>query len=248
MSAAALTNEFAKMRHLRVGVVAAVVVAAVAGLSLMTAFTSPDFREPAGRSWLLLLAGMSLAVPLVCPVLLAVLASRQTDIEHQSNGWLSSASCGLPPGRLCRTKVLALGLVASGSTIAAVLLVVAAGSTIGMRDALPVGLVVGFTACVLVVNLVLLALHVVLSAFVDNQLVGLGVGVLGTLVAVFSAGWPAWAAGLTPWGHYSLARAADYAGGDLVALSPSYAALASLGLLAAVAFALTTRRLDRSEA
>ena len=123
MNAPAVVNEFAKMRHLRVGVIAVIMVLAVLGLSLFTIVSSPDFDPDSPTAWNGLLAGMSLGIPLIFPLLLAVLASRQTDIEHQGNGWLLQATSGLTPGGVCRAKLIALGVVVTVVTIGSSLLV-----------------------------------------------------------------------------------------------------------------------------
>ena len=88
MNTRAAVNEFTKMKHLRIGLVAGVMVVAVVALSLYTVVSSPDFSPEDPTAWNALLAGMSLGFPLLSPLLLAVLASRQTDIEHTGNGWL----------------------------------------------------------------------------------------------------------------------------------------------------------------
>ncbi len=243
-----MANEFAKMRHLRMGLIASVMVVIVTGLSVAGAATSPAFAVPSGRSWEALLGGMSLAVPLASPLLLAVLASRQVDIEHQGNGWLLSQTSGVTPGGLCRIKLLAVGIVVAVVTILESVLVLVAGLLLGVPDRVPAGLWAGYTASVLVANLVVLALHVLLSARIDNQLVGLGIGVLGTIVAVFATALPPAMAHLTPWGYYALVAAAGYQGTQLVALTPAYGSIAALGAVAAVLFVIVTGRFDRREA
>ncbi|MEU6714920.1 ABC transporter permease [Nonomuraea sp. NPDC046802] len=248
MSPHAVVNEFAKMRRLKVGLLAAVMVVGVAGLSVFSSITSPDFADPAKRSWETLLAGLSLAMPLASPLLLAVLASRQVDIEHQGNGWLSSATAGLTPGGLCRVKLAAVGVIVAAGTVLESVLVLGAGLVLGVSKPVPAGLWLGFTLCMAVTNLVLLAFHILFAAKIDNQLVGLGVGVLGTLIAVFATGLPAALAHMTPWGYYALAKAADYQGGHLVMLSPSYPSVAALAVLGAALFLLATGRFDRQEA
>ncbi|MEV5326379.1 ABC transporter permease [Nonomuraea sp. NPDC052634] len=239
---AAVANEFAKMRHLRMGVVASVMVIIVVGLSVGSAATSPAFAEAAGRSWEALLAGMSLAVPLASPLLLAVMASRQVDIEHQGNGWLLSQTSGLTPGGLCRIKLLAVGIVVAAATVLESVLLLGAGLLLGVPDPVPAGLWAGYTASVSVANLVVLALHILLSARIDNQLVGLGIGVLGTIVAVFATALPPAAAHVTPWGYYALAAAAGYEGERLVAMTPAYGSIAALGVVAAAFFLFITGR------
>ena len=249
MNAKAVVNEFAKMRHLRVGVLAVIMVLAVLGLSLFTIVSSPDFDPDSPAAWNGLLAGMSLGIPLIFPLLLAVLASRQTDIEHQGNGWLLQAASGLTPGEVCRAKLIALGVVVTTVMIGTSLLVLVAGKLLaGILPPVPLGHWVGFTGCMLVVNLVVLALHILLSAKIDNQLVALGIGVLGTILAVFSQGLPAAAAHLTPWGYYALARAADYAASGYVAIPLSYPSIAALAVIVGVLFFVITHRFDRQEA
>lgn len=247
----AVANEFAKMRRLRVPAIAIVLVIGIAGLSCL-ALTAPDFAEsiadPAAHPWQHLLRGMTFAVPLAAPILLAVLASRQVDIEHLGNGWLLSQTSGLTPGQLCRVKFVATGLVLVAATLTASALVCVVGKLAGIAVAFPTGQWLGYTASAVVVNLVLLAAHLLLAARIENQLVGLGVGVLGAFLAVISSGAPAWLAHCTPWGYYALATPVDYRDGVLVSTAPSYLGVIALGLVGAVSFMLFTRLFDRREA
>lgn len=249
MNAPAVINEFAKMRHLKVGVFGLAMVVAVVALALFALVSNPDVDLGDSSAWNALLAGMSLGIPLVSPLLLAVLASRQTDMEHQGNGWLLQATSGLTPGGLCRAKFMALGLVVAVLTVVQSLLVLLAGKVLaGILPPAPLGHWAGFTLCMLAVNLVVLAMHILISAKVENQLVALGIGVLGTLLAVFSQGLPPVAAHLTPWGYYSLARAADYDVSEYVTLPLAYPSIAALTLVAALLFTVFTSRFDRQEA
>lgn len=247
MTAHALVNEFTKLRHLGIRLVAGVMVIGAVALSLVSALASSiSPTEP--HAWLTLLAGLSLAVALTSPLLIAVMASRQVEVEHHGNGWLLAATAGDSRGGLCRSKLVALGIVVTVATALQNLLVLGGGLALGITEPAPVATWLGFALCVLAVNLTLLAFHILFSACVENQLVGLGIGVLGTLIASFAMGLPNRVAHATPWGYYSLAQVADYRGGELVALSPSYASITALAAVAAVAFTLLTRRLDRQEA
>lgn len=245
MSARVVANEFAKMRHLKISLVATALAAAVVGLSVFYATSYPDFAD---QPWVLLLASMSLAVPLTSPFLLAVLASRQVEIEHRGNGWLLSQTSGITPGGLCRVKLLALGAVVTVATMLQSVLLVGAGLLMGVTAPVPIGLWLVYTASVLAINLVILALHILLSARIDNQLVGLGIGALGTIVAAFATALPAWFLHATPWGYYELAAAAGWRDGGFVALTPSYASIAALGVAGAVVFVFITSVFDRQEA
>lgn len=245
----AVANEFAKMRHLRVGLVATLMILGVLALSLFAVVSSPDFNPDTPGAWNALLAGMSLGIPLISPLMLAVLASRQTDIEHQGNGWLLSATSGITPGGLCRAKLVSLGVIVTVVTVGTSLVVLAFGKLLaGIPPAVPLGHWVGFTLCMLVVNLAVLALHILISAKIENQLVALGVGVLGCILAVFSQGLPAAAAHVTPWGYYALAQAAGYEGDQIQALPISYPSIAALAVIVGALFAVLTFRFDRQEA
>lgn len=249
-SVSVLANEFAKMRHLRIGLVAIVMVVCVVGLSLMGAMISPEFADPARRSWEPLLDSMSVAVPLTSPTLLAVLASRQVDIEHRGNGWLLSQTSGITPGGLCRVKLFALGAIVTAAKVLESVLLIGAGLLLSITAPVPIGLWLGYTVSVLVANLVILALHILLSARIDNQLVGLGIGVIGTLVAVFASGYPAWLAHATPpWGYYALAAVTEWRDGAPapVTITPSYPSIAALGVVGGVVFLLITSMFDRQE-
>lgn len=248
MNTRAVANEFAKMRRRRVGLIATIMVFGVLALSMFAVVPSPDFSPDAPGAWNALLAGMSLGIPMISPLLLAVLASRQTDIEHRGNGWLSQSTSGITPGGVCRAKLAALGIIVSAITIGTSLIVLVFGKSLaGILPAAPLGHWAGFTFCMVVVNLAVLALHILLSAMVENQLVALGIGLLGCISAVFSQGLPTAAAHVTPWGYYALAQAAGYQGDRIQALQIAYPSIAALAVIVGVLFAVLTVRFDRQE-
>lgn len=247
MRTSVIVNEFAKMRHLHVVLLAALLAVVLTGFSLATGVMNPDFDRTHDGAWNALLAAFGGAAALAAPLLVALLASRQTDVEHTGGGWLPAATSGVSPGALCRAKLLALSVLATTAIVAASAALSAAGFLLGVTAPWPVLRWVGCTAAIVVVSLVLLAVHVLLAARVENQLVGIGIGLLGTVVAMIVGGFPAWVAHVTPWGYYSLAAAAGYAGADLVPLQPSHPSIVGLALVAAIVFGVLTRRLDRQE-
>ena len=140
MSAKIVTNEFAKMRHLRIGLLVALLPFGVAGLTAFRASASGMFSQlddPDGFAWKMLFAALGLSVTLIAPLLLAVLASRQVEMEHLGNGWLLSATSGVTPGRLCRAKFLALGTLVVAATILQSLLLIAFGVLAGITSPFP---------------------------------------------------------------------------------------------------------------
>ena len=230
------------MRRLRVPPLVIVLVAGVVALS------ARELTTPAGQSWDGLLLALAFAFSLVVPVPIAILASRQVDPEYHGNGWILAHTAGVRAGRLCRAKFVVTGAVTSVATLFAAGSVAVAGRLGGIAAGFPPAWWLGWVAAVAVVNLVLLALHLVLSAWVENQLVGLGVGVLGVFIGATASAFPTWVTHLTPWGYYTLLRPADFAAdGELVPLDPAYPSVVVLGLAGATAFGLLTHRLDRQE-
>lgn len=241
-------NEWAKTRGLRVWPVAALLGLAHAAVVAFVAATSPEFAEGGERAWNVLLNGLVQAATLASPVLIAVLASRQVDIEHTGGGWLLAATSGTGCGRLCRAKFVTLGVLVGGVTAAVSLLALVGGlAAIGPDASPPWTRWLVATLSVLIVTLVLLGLHILVAVRWENQLIGLGVALLGLVFAVFAAGLPAWAAHLAPWGYFALALPAEYVGTTLTAVPPGSGSVVALGVVAAGLFALATHALDRQE-
>lgn len=248
---AAVANEFAKMRHLRIGLFVALLLFGAAGLTAFRASASGMFSQlddPDGFAWKIVFASLGLAVTLIAPLLLAVLASRQVEMEHLGSGWLLSATSGLTPGRLCRAKFCALGTLVVSATILQSLLLVVFGLLAGITSPFPLEHWLGYTASVVVINLAVLAFQLLLSARIENQLVCLGVGVVGVFIGTFGAVLPDWLLHLMPWGYYSLATPADYVGMKLVYFDLPYPSILALAVVGSFLFLFITSRFDRQEA
>ena len=99
-----------------------------------------------------------------------------------------------------------------------------------------------------VINLVVLAFHLLLSARIENQLVCLGVGVVGVFIGVFGSAFPDWLLYLTPWGYYPLAMPTDFVGMELVYLDLPYLSILALAVVGGSLFLFITGRFDRQEA
>lgn len=251
MNREAVVNEFAKMRHLKVGLVVALLLAGVVGMVAFYSLASgllATLDDPHGAPWKTVFAALATAVSLISPVLLAVLASRQVEIEHSGNGWLASSTSGVTPGQLCRAKFAALGLLVALATIAWGVLLIGFGLAIGVTAPAPIGRWAGYIASLLVINLAVLAFHLLLSAKVENQLACLGVGVLGVFIAYFGTILPGWVAHLLPWGYYSLTIPADYVGTDLVYFDLPYLSVLALAVVGGGLFLVITGRFDHQEA
>lgn len=241
--------EFAKMRRLRVWLLAALISAATLAFSAMQLF-SPSYvariNDPATGHWGAFLLFYAMIKAMTAPILAAVLASRQVEIEHQGNGWTMAATLGLSRGRLCLTKIAALTpIVAVTSTFELGGLVVASRLA-GARVPLPTGSWAWYAAASFAVTMVLLAGSVWLAARVEQQLVTLGIGVLGAFVGVFTMLMPEWLAMSLPWGYYAVTVPYAMTGvGAPVDVAVPWPFVTSFFLLSAAILAAGFRLLDR---
>ena len=250
MTVRTVRNEYAKMRHLRIGLIAAILLLGVCALTVLSALSSGlvDHRFDAdGDGWRLLMASLHGAVGLTSPLLLAVMASRQVEVEHSGQGWMSSATAGTTPGRLCRVKLLALGLLIFPIPAAWGALVVIVGRAVGLTAPVPVPRLLALVASLAVINLAVLGAQLLASARVENQLGPLALGLIGILLSVFAPTMPMWARYLSPWTAYGLIVPADFAGTDLVDVDMRLVNLAVLAGAGALLFVVATVRLDRRE-
>ena len=96
-------------------------------------------------------------------------------------------------------------------------------------------------------DLALCAFHVWLAAVVENQLIGVGVGLIGSFIGVYMLLAPASVARLVPWGYYAVISCARMEGATARYTAPAPGWVAGFLVLSAVLFAVATRRLDRIE-
>lgn len=251
MNVNAIANEFAKMRHLRVSVFIALLAISVAVMSMYNAFGSGVFGrldDPDGYGWKMLFGGLHMGASFIAPILLAVIASRQVEIEHTGNGWLSSATSGLTPGQMCRAKFVSLGVLVAAATAVWGVVIVAFGTLIGISAPAPLGRWAAYIGALIIINLAVLAFQILLAAKVENQLVCIGIGLVGMFLAIFGELFPSWLAHLIPWGYYPLTVQADYVGDVPVYFDLPYLSVIGLAVVGGGLFLFLSARFDRQEA
>lgn len=249
----ALRLEVAKIRRLRTLPVLLVLVAT------SVLFGSFGFFGPTGQSiahtphawpWASALMLVTMVNALIHPILVAVITSRQVDIENTGGGWTLNASVGLTPGKVCRAKLVVI------SCVIAIACALQMGGTVllGLISSItvPFDLVPWATYFLLlwILDTVLAVIHVLLSARVENQIVSVGVGLLGAFAAMYLLLAPLEVARLVPWGHYAVIATTrmDEASLSGVAYdSPLTGWFLILVALAAVLFFFVTHRMDRIE-
>lgn len=240
--------EFRKMHRLHsvfVVISLVVAVAALSSASLFSSGTRETFNDPAAAPWAALLLSYTMMAAMTSPILTAVLASRQTDIEHPALGWILAATAGRTAGGMCRAKLVALTALLFPATVVQSLLVIGLGNFAGIGvpfDALPWAI---YTLSLFALNVAFCALHIWLAARVENQLISMGVGILGAFLAVFSLLMPEAVSRVIPWGYYAVISQVGQSDQGVAFIDPPYLWIAMFLFLVALAFASGTRQLNR---
>lgn len=246
--------EVLKMRRLRVLLVTAILITVsilMSALQLASMSRHGQLSDPSAQPWESLLLSTAFYNPMIQPIFVAVLASRQTDIEHTGAGWNLAATSGLTPGALCRVKLAALSLLIVPAAIAesAVLIVIA--RAIGVSLPLDIGPWVTYTVLLALVNTAMCAYHLWLAAVVENQLVVMSAGLLGGFIGVYMMLAPPMLARLLPWGYYAIITPVTMSmvngHGAYEYISVPAVWVVGFAALTAVIFTAATRRLDRIE-
>ena len=248
----AVRLELAKARRLRMPLIAGALLLVALGLSVPIGASARAALTGPADPWPQLLLRTSMAAALMSPLLTAVLASRLTDVEHTGGGWTMAAASGLTPGRLCRAKTLALCVPLAAVVAVQVGGVILASRALGATAPVSAAHWAGYAIALLAVDAVSCGWHVLLAARVENQIVTVGVGFLGSFASLFCLLMPPWLCRLVPWGYWALITPAAQDGGAGGAASVAYTTppvvwvmgfliIATAGLLA------VTVRLDRIE-
>jgi putative membrane protein len=104
-----------------------------------------------------------------------------------------------------------------------------------------------YTVLLYLVDVAFCALHIWLAAQVENQLVSVGIGMLGAFLAVFSLLMPSAISKIIPWGYYAVISHARQDNGDITYMTAPYGWVIGFLVLVAVVFLAATRRLNRVE-
>jgi hypothetical protein len=242
------------MRRLRVLLITVLLVIASVAMSSTNLFSQSAIRfldNPAAKPWAMLLLDTAFVNAMTGAVFTAVLASRQTDIEHSGAGWNLAATSGLTPGALCRVKLAALTLVIVPTVVLQNSVLIIFGRIMGISVPLDVGPWVTYTVLLTLVNTAMCAYHLWLAAVVENQMVVMSVGLLGGFIGVYMLLAPPMLARLLPWGYYTTITPAKMSMVDGHAvheyLQVPMGWVAGFLVLTTVIFTVATRRLDRIE-
>lgn len=227
--------EWSKMRRLKLGWLLAILTIIVAGWTLGAA-------DRGSENAAVDLLGLGITGCLTGPLFMAVIASRQVGPEHHSGGWLLYGTSGVRFSQLILAKIAALApLVAVAQLLAVGVVWFGLGAPGG------VGHWVAYAGGLVLVSVLFLAFHVIVASVVDNQLISIGLGALGSFIALYCALMPVWVARLLPWGYFVLILPSSMTEDGVIYSTPYWGSVAVATVVAVGAMVLILRRLDTTK-
>jgi hypothetical protein len=247
--------ELLKMRRLRTPVITALIVGtsvALCSMSLFSASFTESSHDPHAMPWARLLLTTGFFNAMIGPILVSVLASRQTDIEHTGSGWNLAAASGLTPGTLCRAKLVALSLLIVPAVTGQSLGIITLARFRGLSVALDVGPWATYTTLLICVDLAMCAYFLWLAAVVENQMIVMSTGLLSGFIGIFTLLVPPEIVQWTPWGYYALITpaamsATAHSQPDVTYIDVPAGWIAGFLILTVLLFTVVTHRLDKIE-
>ena len=196
-----LKLEFFKCRRRKIALVCAAVLAAE--LLWFGMYLTRQDAEDLVEGWMMLFYNLALIDAIFLPISVAVIASRNCELEHKG-ATLKLLETMVTPGRLYCTKML------WGALVLATLLAVrssafaAMGAAVHFSGDIPWGKFALFTVISWAVSMMVFALQQGLSLRFVNQAVSLVCGIFGSFIGIMSMLFPDWLVRIVPWGYYGL--------------------------------------------
>ena len=155
------------------------------------------------QGWLFYLYQFPLLNSIMMPVIVAVLASRMSDIEHKGETFRALETI-LSSGTLINAK-LACGLIYLLVTVFfQVVAILFIGITVGFTGQIPFDAFALYFLFTVVIGLAIFLFQLILSMLIPNQMVSLAVGVMGSFIALFSLYFPQGVQKFYIWGYYGV--------------------------------------------
>lgn len=154
-------------------------------------------------AWENLLSGYGVLNGLFFPILLAVLASRLCDIEHNGNTWKLLCANAEKMETIWKNKLIMLLLFLAAALGGQVLALVYYGKSLGIVAELPVKTIVQFFVASFMVSFTISIIQLLLSFVFANQLIPMAIGMLGAFIGFIATLLPPVIRNILIWGNYA---------------------------------------------
>lgn len=153
--------------------------------------------------WKATLYNMFLINVIIMPLLIAMIASRISDIEHQGNNFKVLRTI-VSEAKLFHTKVICGGTYLIEIVSLQVLVMLIVSRLQHFTELINLKAIMYYGASVFLVDLALLLLQLILSLIFINQMVGFMVALLGTFLGLYSMFFGEQISQWILWGYYAL--------------------------------------------
>jgi hypothetical protein len=179
----ALSMEFYKIRHRKLGltILAVIIVQFIYALWQMKYKNSHELSQ----GWMDSIYSFATINCIIMPMLVAVIGSRLSDIEHKGNTFKLLMTV-MPSKQLFISKILCGGFYLLISVLLQVVMMICIGSLRGITQEFPVGYFCYYGLFTFLVNLTLLLLQLILSLQFLNQMIAFCVAIGGTFLGLYS--------------------------------------------------------------
>ena len=176
------------------------------GVVLMTALNSNfqnTINQPGSYPWLQLINSYLMAKVIFTPTLLAVVISRVVDIENIGDMWKTLKTSGWSMEEIFNIKFLVIFFKYIIFQILEGVLLVFIGRKIGITIPIPLGRLIMTLLSIIAISFAIMAIHYFLAMRYENQLIGLALGVCGSLSGIIGTFLPLSISRFIPYSYYA---------------------------------------------
>ena len=196
-----LNTEFYKLRRKKVGWM--VFLVGIFQFVYMIWATHTENNYFIGQEWKSCLYNIFLLNVIIMPLLIAMIASRISDIEHKGNNFKVLRTL-VSESKLFNTKVLCGSIYLMESVSLQILAMVAVSRIQHFTEVMDIKQIIYYGISVFVVDFALLLLQFILALTFVNQMVGFIVALVGTFLGLYSMFFGEQISRWILWGYYAL--------------------------------------------
>ena len=239
-----LSLEFFKMRHR--GILLTILAILAVGLAWCTIPLHrqlvPMAGDPAAATWETLLFSATMIKGLIVSVVIAVTVCRVNDAEHKGNTWKLLESAAETRESIWAAKFFSVFLLIALAQVLETVYLLVYGAALHIAEPFPVPAFLNCFFGSLAVSAAIILVQQWISMTVENQLVAMAVGILGSFIGLFGMFFPSAARWPFIWTYYIALSPATYDDVGTMVRLPVSPAPALVALAAAVLLFFLGRR------
>lgn len=194
--------EWYKLRHKHLFLMVTLFSFVEIGWAFMASSMSIS-RNPDNARWELLIAMLSSMNGLFLPILSAICVSRICDMEHKGNMWKLLFTTSVRRRQLYEAKYISATIVISWASILQVIAIIVFGIMNGIKQPVPLFLIILFFIGTGLTNMVVIALQQWVSMAVKNQAFALSLGMVGGFIGLVADMLPSELHKIFVWSYYT---------------------------------------------